>query len=61
MMNIDTNDVAKEFMDYLVSEGIYSWDDEEIKETFEEMKEDMAAAYKVAPRLVNALADMFDK
>ena len=58
-INIDV--VAENFMEWLISENYFSWCDDMIMETYDEIKEDLSQTYKVAPRLVNLLAEVFDR
>ena len=60
MRDLDTNKAADQFMSWLVRENIFCYSDEDIEETYEELKVDFRETYKVAPRLINLLFDISD-
>ncbi len=61
MRELDTNEAAEQFMDWLVRENIFCYSDEDIEETYKELKKDFEVTYKVAPRLINLLFDISDR
>lgn len=61
MRDLDTNKAAEQFMGWLVSENIFCYSDDDIEETYEELKKDFEITYKVAPRLINLLFDISDR
>ena len=61
MQKLNTDKAAENFMKLLVSENYWAYSDDDLAETFDELKEDFRLSYEVAPRLINLLNDISDR